>query len=107
MHSHFTSPLLDLIEPSISNIENVRDNFFIHVQPIDYLQACPRYQAKNVIRKGSAYLRKVCHLAAFDRRIFLLLTAIRMLCKQFESSFVWQYALGGMKSGIWITSNRL
>ena len=35
MHSHFTSLLFDLKELTISSIENVQDDFLIHVQPID------------------------------------------------------------------------
>lgn len=91
MHSHFTSLLLDLKELSISNIEKVQDDFLIHVQPVDYLQACPQCQGTAVIRKGCAYQRKVRHLSAFGRRVFLLLPAIRLFCKQCEASFVWQY----------------
>lgn len=91
MHSHFTSLLFDLKELSISSIENVQDDFFIHAQPTDWLQDCPQCKGKNVIRKGCAYLRKVRHLSAFGRRVYLLLPAIRMSCKQCEASFVWQY----------------
>ncbi|PMC37489.1 transposase [Bacillus sp. UMB0899] len=91
MHSHFTSDLFDLKELSISTIENREDDFFIHVQPMDYLQACPQCQGMKVIRKGSAYQRKVRHLPAFGHRTFLLMPAIRMMCKDCEASFVWQY----------------
>lgn len=91
MHSHFTSLLFDLKELSISNIENVQGDFFIHVQPTDHLQACSQCKGKNVIRKGCAYLRKVRHLSAFGSRVYLLLPAIRMSCKQCEASFVWHY----------------
>ncbi|HJV15873.1 MAG TPA: ISL3 family transposase [Bacillales bacterium] len=91
MHSHFTNLLIDLKELSISNIENVHDQFFIYVQPNDYLQPCPQCQGKDVIRKGSAYLRKVRHLPAFGHRVFLFLPAIRMMCKDCDASFVWQY----------------
>lgn len=91
MHSHFTNLLLDLKELSISHVEKERDDFFIHVQPIEYLQPCPQCQGMKVIRKGSAYQRKVRHLSAFGHRVFLLMPAIRMMCKHCEVSFVWQY----------------
>lgn len=92
MHSHFTSLLLDLKELSISNVENIQHDFFIHVYPTEYLQICPQCQGENIIRKGIAYQRKVRHLSAFGRRVFLLLPAIRLFCKQCDITFVWQYS---------------
>jgi transposase len=88
MHSHFTNLLLDLKELFISHVEKVHDDFFIYVQPIDYLQPCPQCQGENVIRKGSAYLRKVRHLPAFGHRVFLFMPAIRMMCKHCEASLM-------------------
>ena len=55
MHSHFTSILFDLKELTISNIENVHGDFFIHAQPTDYLQPCPQCQEDDTIRKGISY----------------------------------------------------
>lgn len=91
MHSHFTSILFDLKELTISNIEKIDDYFLIHVQPVDYLQPCPQCHGMKVIRRGSAYQRKVRHLPAFGRRVFLSLPAIRMSCKHCDAHFVWQY----------------
>lgn len=81
MHSHFTSFLLDLKEPTISNAENINDNFHIHVQPVEYLQSCLQCKEKDVIRKDFAYQRKVPHLSAFVRRIYLLFPFNRLCCK--------------------------
>ena len=91
MHSHFTSILFDLKELTISSVENIQDDFLIRVQPIDDLQPCPQCQGMDVIRKGTAYQRKVRHLPAFGHRVFLFVPAIRMMCKHCEASFVWQY----------------
>ncbi|MEK4404831.1 transposase family protein [Sporosarcina sp. FSL K6-6792] len=90
MHAHFTSLLLNLKEITITNIVNVQDDFYIYVQPTDYLQVCPQCEGRNVIRKGTAYERKVRHLPAFGRCVYLLLPAIRMSCNQCGASFVWQ-----------------
>lgn len=91
MHSHFTSLLLDLKELTISNVENINDDFYIHVQPVEYLQSCPQCKETDVIRKGCAYQRKVRHLSAFGHRVYLLLPSIRLCCKHCGVSFVWQY----------------
>ena len=90
MHSHFTSILFDLKELTISSVENIQDDFLIRVQPIDDLQPCPQCQGMDVIRKGTAYQRKVRHLPAFGHHVFLFVPAIRMMCKHCEASFVWQ-----------------
>lgn len=91
MHSHFTNLLLDIKELSISDVEKVEADFWIHVQPTDHLQSCPQCHGKDVIRKGCAYQRKVRHLPAFGCRVFLFLPAIRLMCKQCDVSFVWKY----------------
>ena len=91
MHSHFTSILFDLKELTISSVENIQDDFLIHVQPIDDLQPCPRVSGNGCDSQGKAYQRKVRHLPAFGHRVFLFMPAIRMMCKHCEASFVWQY----------------
>lgn len=91
MHSHFTNLLLDIKELSISDVQKVDADFWIQVQPTDHLQACPQCHGKEVIRKGCAYQRKIRHLPAFGCRVFLLLPAIRLMCKRCDVSFVWNY----------------
>lgn len=78
MHSHFTG-LLDFKELSISNIENVQDDFFIYVQPTDYPQTCTQCQGTAIIRKDYAYQRKVRHLLARPLKnvIFSVVSFIR------------------------------
>ncbi|MGM0877725.1 MAG: transposase family protein [Bacillota bacterium] len=91
MHSHFNSILLDLKELTIFQVEKTDEDFFIHVKPTAYTQPCPACHSNQVIRRGVAYQRKVCHLPTFGRRVFLILPAIRMTCTHCEASFVWQY----------------
>ncbi|ANU12059.1 hypothetical protein BBH88_18245 [Planococcus antarcticus DSM 14505] len=91
MHTHFTNFLLNIKELSVSEVQKVEADVWIQVQPTDRLQACPQCQGTEVIRKGCAYQRKVRHLSAFGCRVFLFLPAIRLMCKQCDVSFVWQY----------------
>lgn len=91
MHSHFTSLLLDLKELFISSVEKINDDFYIHAQPVEYLQSCPQCEESAVIRKGCAYQRKVRHLPAFGHRVYLVLPSIRLCCKHCGISFVWHY----------------
>ncbi|MGE6370978.1 transposase family protein [Planococcus kocurii] len=86
MHSHFTNLLLDIKELSISDVQKVDADFRIHVQPTDHLQSCPQCYGKDVIRKGCAYQRKVRHVPAFGSRVFLLLPAIRLMCRRCDVS---------------------
>jgi transposase len=91
MHSHFTNILFDLPELNIRHIQKENEFFFIEAEPVDYTQHCPICAASETIRRGTAYRRKVRHLPAFGRRVFLILPAIRMTCTHCEASFVWQY----------------
>lgn len=45
----------------------------------------------QTIRRGTAYQRKVRHLPAFGKRVYLLLPAIRLSCTNCPANFVWAY----------------
>lgn len=91
MHSHFSSILLDLPELNIGHIQKEKDEIFIQAEPVEYTQPCPICSSVQTIRRGVAYKRKIRHLSAFGRRVFLHLPAIRLSCGECHSSFVWQY----------------
>lgn len=91
MHSHSINILLNLPELNICHISETEDAFLLEVEPIGFTQPCPVCSSCHVIRRGTAYMRRVRHLPAFGRTVYLLLPAIRMTCKDCQASFVWQY----------------
>jgi transposase len=92
MHTHFISHLLDLPGIQITSVQQETDGLICQVQPNDVVQACPTCRsAASVIRRGTAYIRKVRHLPVFGYDVFLHLPAIRLSCHGCGSSFVWQY----------------
>ncbi|WP_223070554.1 ISL3 family transposase [Paenibacillus caui] len=97
MHNQYTDLLLDLPEVKTRQVLEV-DNQTIHVEisPVSSTQACPICQSTNsVIRKGRNATRKIRHLAAFGKTVFVLAPAIRLFCKHCHCGFVWQYAFVG------------
>lgn len=92
MHSYSTNILLNLPELNICLIHEETDAFLLNVEPVTRTQPCPCCGSEHVIRRGVAYTRKVRHLPAFGRPVYLCLPAIRMTCKGCHASFVWQYA---------------
>lgn len=91
MHSHSIKVLLDLPELNVCAIQKVKDQVLIEVTPIDATQPCPVCASTQTIRRGTAYQRKVRHLPAFGKRVYLLLPAIRLTCKDCHAHFVWHY----------------
>lgn len=91
MHSHSIKVLLDLPELNVCAIQKEKDQVLIEVTPIDATQPCPVCASTQIIRRGTAYQRKVRHLAAFGKRVYLLLPAIRLTCKDCHAHFVWHY----------------
>lgn len=91
MHSHSIKDLLDLPELNVRTIQKEQDQVLIEVTPIDATQPCPVCASTQTIRRGTAYQRKVRHLAAFGKRVYLLLPAIRLTCKDCHAHFVWHY----------------
>lgn len=91
MHSHFNNTLLDLPELNATKIHKEDDHFLFEVEPVEHTQDCPICGFSQTIRRGVAYSRRVRHLPAFGRRVYLLLPAIRLSCNRCLASFVWQY----------------
>lgn len=64
MHSHSIKDLLDLPELNVRTIQKEQDQVLIEVAPVDATQPCPVCASMKTIRRGTAYQRKVRHLAA-------------------------------------------
>ncbi|MEL5987992.1 transposase family protein [Kurthia gibsonii] len=91
MHSQSIKDLLDLPALNICSIQKEQDQIIIEVTTIDATQLCPICASTQTIRRGIAYQRKVRYLAAFGKRVYLLLSAIRLTCKDCQAHFVWTY----------------
>lgn len=91
MHSQFNNILLDLPELKIGQVQKENQEIFIYAQPVDYTQPCPICSSTQTVRRGIAYTRKIRHLSAFGKRVFLQLPAIRLSCCSCHAKFVWQY----------------
>ena len=91
MHAHSIKVLLNLSELNVCHIQKEHDQVLIEMVPIDSTQSCPICASGQTIRRGTAYQRKVRHLAAFGQRVYLLLPAIRLTCKDCHAHFVWHY----------------
>lgn len=91
MHSHSIKVLLDLPELNVRTIQKEHDQVLIEMTPIDTTQPCPICASMQTIRRGTAYQRKVRHLDAFGKRVYLFLPAIRLTCKKCHAHFVWHY----------------
>lgn len=99
MQTQYINQLLDLPEVRIHQITPVSaDEIHIDAVPVAKRQCCPICCSEEfVILKGSNGLRKIRHLPAFGKRIYLLVPAIRMLCTACKVSFVWTYGFVGPK----------
>lgn len=91
MNSYFINNLVELKDLNITESSRVENVIFLHTQPTELIQSCPSCHSSQVIRRGTAYNRKVRHLPAFECKVFLILPAIRMTCKICDASFVWNY----------------
>lgn len=91
MHSYSIKGLLDLPELNVCHIQKEQDQVLIEVAPIDYTQPCPICSSTQTIRRGMAYRRKVRHLGAFGKLVYLILPAIRLSCNDCQANFIWQY----------------
>lgn len=77
MHSHSIKDLLNLPELNVRTIQKEQDQVLIEVAPVDVTQPCPVCESTQTIRCDTAYQRKVRHLEAFGKRVYLLLYAFR------------------------------
>ncbi|WCK52993.1 transposase family protein [Aneurinibacillus sp. Ricciae_BoGa-3] len=94
MHSQFINFLLNIPELIVSHVREENPVvLLLDVEPTAPIQPCPCcHSAGHVIRRGIAYTRKVRHLPAFGRIVFLMLPAIRMTCTNCDLSFVCRYS---------------
>jgi transposase len=95
VQTQYINFLLDLPEFQVTNIypDEGNDTVFMEVEPVAYVQPCPYcHTCEAVIRNGIPYKRKVRHLPAFDKKIILLVPAIRLRCNTCEQTFMWIYA---------------
>jgi transposase len=68
------------------------DEVHIEVKPTSNKQCCPVCRRdKFVCLKGSNGFRKVRHLPAFGKKVYLIVPSIRMFCSSCEIGFVWLY----------------
>jgi len=88
---HSIKVLLDLPELHIIQVQQQANQVFIDVTPVAYTQPCPICASTEIIRRGTAYQRKVRHLDAFDRCVYLMMPAIRMICTSCQYHFNWVY----------------
>lgn len=99
MQTHYINEMLNIPEIQIRQITLVSDEeVHIEVIPVAHKQCCPLCQSDNsVTRKGSNGLRVVRHLPAFEKKVYLLVPAIRMYCTPCQAGFVWAYDFVGSK----------
>lgn len=70
----------------------------IEVEPTEYTQLCPCCKSVNIIRRGSAGIRRVKHLPIFQNEVILKVPKIRMSCNDCNTCFSWQYSFIDGKS---------
>ena len=99
MQTQYINEMLDIPELQIHQILPVSaEELHIEVTPIAPKQCCPICRSDEfVILKGSNGMRKVRHLPAFEKKVYLLLSSIRMHCSKCEAGFVWDYLCVGPK----------
>ncbi len=98
MHFQYIIELLDLPEIRVVDISITdQKHVIIEVVPVEYIQKCPCCFSSSVKRMGIPYHRKVRHLSAFGKTVYLRLPAIRMQCKECFATFVWEYSFVGAK----------
>jgi transposase len=99
MQTQYINLLLDLPEVQITNIIPVStDEVHIEVVPVMERQSCPTCQSVEfVTRKGNNGIRTIRHIAAFEKKTYLLVPAIRMYCTACAAGFVWDYPFVGPK----------
>lgn len=99
MQTHYINEMLDIPELKIRQILPMStDEVHIELTPVAQKQCCPICRSDEfVILKGSNGVRKVRHLPVFEKKVYLLLSAIRMLCSKCEAGFVWDYSCVGPK----------
>lgn len=93
MHSQYINFLLDIPEFQVCTIypNETEQSIFIEVTPVSHVQPCPYCQGHSVIRNGIPYHRKVRHLSAFEKKVYLFIPAIRLRCKDCDKTFIWMY----------------
>ena len=99
MQTQYINEMLDIPELQIHQILPVSaEELHIEVTPIAPKQCCPICRSDEfVILKGSNGMRKVRHLPAFEKKVYLLMSSIRMYCSKCEAGFVWDYLCVGPK----------
>lgn len=99
MQTQYINEMLNIPEVKINHIHSVSDHeIFIEVIPVVKKQCCPLCHSDDyVVRKGNNGLRKVRHLPAFEKKVYLLVPAIRMNCASCQAGFVWSYDFVGPK----------
>jgi transposase len=99
MQTQYINEMLDLPELQIRQILPISaEELHIEVTPVAQKQCCPICRSEEfIILKGSNGMRKVRHLPAFEKKVYLLLSSIRMQYSKCESGFVWDYLCVGPK----------
>ncbi|WP_270165536.1 transposase family protein [Paenibacillus sp. SYP-B4298] len=99
MQIQYINEMLDLPELTIIQILFIgSDELHIEALPVDQKQGCPCCKLDQaVIRKGYNEMRKIRHLAVFEKKTYLLVPSIRMYCANCEVGFVWAYDFVGPK----------
>jgi transposase len=99
MQNQYINEMLGIPELEIHQILPMSaEELHIEVTPVAQKQCCPICRSDEfVILKGSNGMRKVRHLPAFEKKVYLLLSSIRMHCSKCEAGFVWDYLCVGPK----------
>lgn len=94
MHNQYTDFLVNIPEVEVQHMMEIDEQTIqIEVRPRAHIQACSICgSAHSVIRKGSNRTRKIRHLNAFCKTVYILAPAIRLYCKDCHAGFVWRYA---------------
>lgn len=99
MQTQYINEMLDLPELTISKILFIgSDELHMEAIPVSHKQGCPCCKSdQEVIRRGYNNMRKIRHLAGFEKKTYLCVPSIRMYCVNCELGFVWAYDFVGPK----------
>lgn len=99
MQTQYINEMLHIPEILIHQILFVNDDE-VHLEgtPVIQKQCCSICRSdEGVTLKGSNGFRKIRHLPAFEKNVYLLVPAIRMYCTSCQAGFVWSYDFVGPK----------
>ena len=99
MQTQYINEMLNLPELEIRKMMSIEaDELHIEAVPLSTKQCCPCCgSVQHVICKGQNKPRNVRHLPVFEKKTYLHVPSIRMLCTHCEVGFVWTYEFVGPK----------